>query len=62
MYSIYKTFELNILIHLNCSTKHFHIYQNHFIFISNQIHFNYFHFSYQITNGVQLSETLQMSD
>ena len=62
IYFIYKTFELNMLIHLNCSTKHFHIYIyiNHFIFISNQIHFNYFHFGYQITNSAQLSGTLQM--
>ena len=60
IYFIYKIFELNMLINLNCSTKHFHIYQNHFISISNQIHFNYFHFGYQIKNSVQLNETLQM--
>ena len=60
MYSIYNIFELNMLIHLNYSTKHFHIYQNHFIFISNQIHFNSSYFGYQITNNVQLSRTLQM--
>ena len=60
IYSFYKTFELNMLIHLNHSTKHFHIYQNYFISISNQIHFNYFHSRYQITNNAQLSRALQM--
>ena len=60
IYSIYKTFKLDMLIHLNCSTKHFHIYKNHFISISNQIHFDCFHFGYQITNSAQLSGTLQM--
>ena len=57
---MYKTFELNMLIHLNRSTKHFHIYQNHFISILNQIHFNFFYSGYQITNSAQLNETLQM--
>ena len=62
IYSFYKTFDLSILIHLNCSTKHFHIYQNHFISISNEIYFNCFHSNYQITNDVQLGGTLQMTD
>ena len=62
IYSIYKTFELSMIICLNCSTKHFHIYQNHFISISNQIHFHYFHSDYQITNSVYLSGTLQIGD
>ena len=61
IYSFYKTFELDMLIHLNCSTKHFHINQNHFIIISNQIYLNYFHPDYQITNGAQLDGTSQMS-
>ena len=59
IYSIYKTFELNMLIHLNRSTKIF-IYKNHFISISNQIHFNCFHSGYQITNSAQLRGTSQM--
>ena len=49
-----------MLIHLNRSTKHFHIYQNHFISILNQIHFNFFYSGYQITNSAQLNETVQM--
>ena len=37
-----------------------YIYQNHFIFISKQIYFNYFHSDYQITNNIHLSGTLQI--
>ena len=60
VYSIYKTFELNMLMHLNISTNIFIYVKNHFISISNQIYFNYFHFGYQITNSVHLSGTLQI--
>ena len=62
IYSIYKTFKLDMLIHLNSSTKHFHIYKNHFISITNQIHLNCFHSGYQIENSAKLNETLQIGD
>ena len=48
--SIYKTFELSMLIHLNSSTN---------IFIYIYI-YKSFHTGYQITNSTHLSETLQI--
>ena len=60
IYSIYKTFELKHANAFKQFNKHFHIYKNHFIFIPNQIHFNYFHSGYQIVNSAHLSGTLQI--
>ena len=61
IHSIYKTFELKHANAFKQFNKHFHIYKNHFIFISNQLHFNCFHSGYQIENSAHLSGTLQIS-
>ena len=58
----YKIFELNILIYSKLFNKTFlYPFQNNFSSKSNQIYSKYFYSSYQITNGVQLGETSQMS-
>ena len=60
IYYIYKTFELKHANAFKQFNKHFHIYKNYFISIPNQIHFNCFHYGYQIPNSAHLSGTLQI--
>ena len=51
-----------MLINFKLFNQTFHIYQNHFISISNQLHLSCFHYDYQITNDAQLGGISQMSD